>query len=488
MKKKIIVIAVILLILAGLGALIYFNLPHVVARNALAGVTSDFLGRDELKPLVKATRKGSIDLSAELDTEEMYGELYGDRYIGRRYNASVGGKLYFGKDALFLQNGYADVSVPKEKIDFDIHADIYLESDYLYVESEELFGGAVGMIKGEMAEALKSSELAREMPPELYRELLPAMERYDGFSGRQKREDGQLLIGHLGDLLKAVEKNAVYECEIREVLLQGEHAKCRVITVTLEREDVEALLRQLQTSLDDEALCQWIDQNKWYLQPILIRMGLLSENIEVESLASCLSERLDAEIEAWENEENDTPWVLEITTPRFSSKLLSLSLRHGEERLLALDFGKDGIQKTPDITVCVEDSVYTYSISRKDEGGYVASLYRTGEDGKRVPLFSLSVDKETDYFSVFWREGDTERYLTGSRIETKGCVEIVLERFRDTEGNWIDEGFEIRLTVDQKDSMPKALPKREVKNIFDLTVDDLKEIIANSKDILKFFF
>ena len=487
MKKKIIVIAVILLTLAGLGALIYFNLPHVVARNALAGVTSDFLGRDELKPLVKATRKGSIDLSTELDTEEMYGELYGDRYIGRRYNASVGGKLYFGKDSLFLQNGYADVSVPKEKIDFDIHADIYLESDYLYVESEELFGGAVGMIKGEMAEALKSSELAREMPPELYRELLPAMKRYDGFSGRQKREDGQLLIGHLGDLLKAVEKNATYECEIREVLLQGEHAKCRVITVTLEREDVEALLRQLQTSLDDEALCQWIDQNKWYLQPILIRMGLLPENVEVESLASYLSERLDAGIEAWENEENDTPWVLEITTPRFSSKLLSLSLRHGEERLLALDFGIEGIKKSSCFTVCVKDATYVYIILQRDEQAVRAELIRS-LDREEVPLFSLCVDREEETFELLWRDGDRERRVEGSWVETKRSTTVTLERFLDTEGNWIDEGFEIRLTVDQKDSMPKALPKREVKNIFDLTVDDLKEIIVNSKDILKFFF
>ena len=267
MKKKIIVIAVILLILLGIGSLIYLNLPHVVARNALAGVMDDFLDRDELSPLVKMMKKGSLTFSAELDTEEMYGDLYGDRYIGRRYNASVGGTLYFGGDSLFLKNAYADVSVPKEKIDFELHADVYLGSDYLYVESEELFGGAVGMIRGEMTEALKHSELAREMPPELYRELLPAMKDYDGLSDRQKSKGDQLLMSHLWELLRSVEKNASYESETREVLLQGEHAKCRVITVTLDRDDVSVFLYRLQASLDDEALCQWIDQNAWYLQP-----------------------------------------------------------------------------------------------------------------------------------------------------------------------------------------------------------------------------
>lgn len=490
MKKKSILIVVLLLVaLSVVGAVVYLNRPKVVARNALAGVAEDLLDRAELKPLVKMSQKGSVSLSAEIDTGTMYGSVYGDDYIGRDIDASFGGKLYFGKSSLFLKNAYLDLSVPAEKIDFDAQADLYVGKRYAYIESD-LVGGAVGIIRGEMTEALKNSELAPEMPEELYRELLPAMKRYDGISRDGNGSGEKALLKHLAGLLACFEENATYEVERRELLLQGESVKCRVITVTLDRGDLLALLHELSEMLNDESLCVQIDQNQWLLQPLLTRMGLISEYAQVEKLSAYLNERLDAEVKRQESLDADSQWILELATPRRSSKLLSLRLFTREETLFSLDFGKKGLQKTDDITVCVRGCAYTYSISRKGETGekgYGADLYRAQDDGEKISLFFFSVDKETDSFAVFWREGDLERYLTGSWVETQKSTTVTLERFTDVRGNFIDEGFCVEMTFTVKDSMPKALNKKEVRNLFDLTLDDVWEIITKSKGLLEFF-
>ena len=108
MKKRIRLIVTLALAALSVGLVIYLNSPRVVARNAMAGVADDLLSRAELKPLVKTSKKGSLELSATLDTGVMYGSVYGDSYIGEVIQAELGGKLYFGKDSLFFKNAYLE--------------------------------------------------------------------------------------------------------------------------------------------------------------------------------------------------------------------------------------------------------------------------------------------------------------------------------------------------------------------------------------------
>lgn len=479
MKKRIFLVVAILLAVLTVGAVIYLNTPRVVARNAMAGVADDLLDRSELKPLVKMGKKGSVSLSAEIDTAAMYGSVYGDGYIGRKLQAAFGGKLYFGKDSLFFKNAYLDLAVPSEHLDFEGSADLYIGKKYAYLESD-LVGGNLGMIKGEMTEALKSSELAREMPEELYYELLPVMKEYDGIT--EGRSTKSILTDYLIELVTSFEKNADYTSETREVLLQGERVKCRVITITLDREDLITVSEILADCAEDERIGAWLDDNQWFLEPMLTRLGILPEDAASKGLSACLSELLRAGAEGLQCED----WRIEIVTPRRSSKLLSWTLYAEDEEIFSLDFGKEGAKKTDRITICVMDSTYMYLTANHAEGVRCASLYRELDRGV-YPLFSLSIDEQNDSFCLFWRDGGTERYLRGDWIETKKSTTVIAEKFTDAEGRLIDEGFHIELTFQMKDKMPKPLAKKEIRNIFDLTLDDVWEIITKSSDLLEFF-
>lgn len=473
MKKRRLLIALILLAVLGVGLLIYLNTPRIVARNALAGVADDLLDRSELKPLVKMSKKGSLSVSADIDTNAMYPPVNGELYIGEELDLSLDGKLYFGKGTLFLKNACLGLN------GFQTEADLYVGKKYAYLDSD-LTGGAVGMIKGEMTEALKSSELAREMPVELYRELLPMMKEYDGIS-EEKKSDSSLLLEYLAELVLCVEKNADYKSETREVLLQGERVKCRVVTATLDADGVRAVLHRLSEMLSDEAFCEVIDQYGSLLNDLLVGLGILSEDTWLKSPSGALRQWLQAETESWESA-TDATRVVEIVTPRLSSKLLSLRFLDGDNALFSLDFGKEGAKKTDRITVSVGSVSYTYSISPHADGIRCASLYRELDRGV-YPLFSLSIDEQNDSFCLFWRDGGTERYLMGDWIETKKSTTVIAEKFTDDKGSWIDEGFHIELTFQMKDKMPKPLAKKEVRNLFDLTTDDIWEIITKSRGL-----
>ena len=475
MKKRILLTVALLLAALSVGAVIYLNSPKVVARNALAGVADDLLSRDELKPLVKTSKKGSLSLSAEIDTGTMYGSVYGEQYIGRQIDASFGGTLYFGKRSLFFKNAYLNLSLPQEHLDFEGAADLYINQKYAYVESD-LVGGAVGMIKGEMTEALKKSELAPEMPEELYRELLPAMKKYDGIS--EAPSESKLLTKHLIRLISSFEKNADYASETRGVLLQGEHAQCRVITISLDREDLLAVADTLLEILADEDVKALLDHNQWLLEPILIRLGLLSEYARIESLSSYLSDALETRLDGLKSES----FTIEIVTPRISAKLLALRLYAEDEEILSLDFGREGLQGSNCMTLSVRDVSYVYFISQRDEAGYTVSLTRDGD----AVLFSLVVDKNAEAFALAWREGDILHNLGGEWIEAEKSTKIVAQWFTDDRGSLIDEGFSVELTVTVKDSMPKALKKSEVRNVFDLTFDEVWKIITKSRGLWEF--
>ena len=474
MKKRILLIVALALAALSVGLVIYLNSPRVVARNAMAGVADDLLSRAELKPLVKTSKKGSLELSATLDTGVMYGSVYGDSYIGEVIQAELGGKLYFGKDSLFFKNAYLELSVPKSHIDFEGSADLYIGKKYAYLESD-LVGGNVGMIKGEMTEALKNSELAREMPEELYYELLPAMKKYDGIT--EGRSTKSILMDYLIELVTSFEKNADYKSETREILLQGERVKCRVITITLDREDLIAVLEILADCAEDERIGALLDENQWLLEPMLNRLGILPEDAASKGLSACLSELLRAGAYGLRCED----WRIEIATPRYSSKLLSWRLFAEDEEVFSLDFGREGIQKSNRLTLFAGGTEIVYEISQKDDAGYAASLTR----GEEI-LFSLAVDKNAETFEAFWRENGALRSLGGVWRESKERTTVTVERFTDPEGSLIDEGFSLELTVTPKDTMPKPLGKKEIRNIFDLTLDDVWEIITKSSDLLEF--
>ena len=62
------------------------------------------------------------------------------------------GKFFFAENAFFMKDLALSISVPLENLDIDLSADLYCSHDYAYLASEEMFSGAYGIIRGEMAE------------------------------------------------------------------------------------------------------------------------------------------------------------------------------------------------------------------------------------------------------------------------------------------------------------------------------------------------
>ena len=105
--KKIIALIVTALIVIGVaaGATVIANRPETVVRNALTGVAEDFLARDEFSTVLKVAQQGSAELQAS------YGK------DAEKIDAS--GKIYFSKDAFYLENlnfEKSDFNAPPEEL------------------------------------------------------------------------------------------------------------------------------------------------------------------------------------------------------------------------------------------------------------------------------------------------------------------------------------------------------------------------------------
>jgi hypothetical protein len=495
MKKLVLGALVFILLVAGVGAGIYFNQPKVVVRNALAGFVEDLAKRPEVEPLVNMANKGSLELSGKVDSSKLKGSAeFIEDAKEENFKVSAGGKFYFGKEAFYIENLNADVFV-EDEVDFNLNANIFMSQDLVYVENDEILDGTVGIVRGEMADAYSGSYF-QELVPEEFNEIAEkAFELIDEMDSEKAQKDFKKIADRYGKvLLKSFEKNAEIDSENDDVKIGGEKMDCRVITVTLDEKAMIAIVEDLYEEFEnDDKLVDYLyeygaEEIYDMMMYIMVEMmGVEDPDMSFEEGWDLVIETLGEAIDEMKDELEDIEISVEIVTPKFSSTLRKISVAYdfdGEKAtLLTADFGKDGIKKATEINLDVMDGMaaVTYEVenSKEEYNGklVVESEMMLGKEA--MTLFTIKVDKDKDTFRINIPEA--ELVLSGDWASKSGVHTITFKKVAMNDETI--EGFELTFVIDEKDKMPKTLDADDVTNLFDLKEKDIEKIVEKASDM-----
>ena len=480
MKKIIIAIVAALTVCAGTatGATVYMNQPEVVARNAMADAIEGFFEREEVAPLLNMVTEGSLEVNAKSSIED-------EGVPAWLKDAEAGGKIYFSENALMVEGLFAKAD------DIDLSADAYLSDDLMYVTNDDILGGSWGVIRGEMAEAFEDSELIEMigMPTEAEDAILEVLEAYDNKMGDDLRKDIEKYTEkYLKVVIKAIEDNAKYESEGDEVKVGGERINARVITITIDAEAAAAIAEDIYDELkDDKNLRKTVIEYANEFEASLVAAGVIGEDEDFGDVYDEFIDELGDNIDSMD-EDDDGEVVIEIVTPKLSSKMLKLSVINkydgGKSTLLTIDVGEEGMKDSQRIAVSRGSSTsIIYEIEENTSKEYTASL-KAKSGSETVTLCKLSIDKSEDTFKITVPEADAN---VSGKWESKGkTTTITVNKIRVDEVT-IDD-FEVTLIIKEKDNMPNPVSKKNIKNILSITEEDIEEIGANAEEFFGFGF
>lgn len=468
--------------------------PQAVVRNSLLQFAKGLSERDGIEPLVNATQKGSLELQLDFDAEEMYQALYDEVYTGEQADLLIGGKFFFAENAFFMKDLALSISVPFENIDIDLSADLYCSHDYAYLASEEMFSGAYGIIRGEMAEKFANSALVAnsDMPADVYDLFYALLCAYDEGKLNDYTEEATKILGkYLTKLGSSIEKNAKYVTENKKVMVAGEAIDSRVITVTVDEKALLAILDELYAEIeDDKELRELVIECLDYLASFVAPEEVGNNEAIWDELLDALDEAMD-EIET---EMEPGAFILEIVTPKKKSVLRKLSFSvesDGEaEKLLALDVGKDGIKTTNRIELLMVDDVLIYEITENSADAYkacvkVVSNIDDSSATAEIPFFSIENDRKNNTFVFTGYNTDPSEsaiVFAGTYTVEKGRTEIIVNSIT-YDGETLDGGFALKLVIDEDDPITGVLRKDQVTNILDFTEADSQRITENLERI-----
>ncbi len=448
MKKLIIILAAIFVLIAGAatGVAIYSNQPKVVARNAVLGAISNFIEREEIEPFANMLDGGSLELDANIDL----GIFAIDPF-------SASGKLYFSDDALMIKDFSAKTG------DIDISGEAYFSSELSYVTSADILGGSYGAVRGEMSDTFRSNSFWRNklLTAEEVEHLDSLLGAYDaGADGKLERDLEKYTKKYSKILIKAFEEEARYKVETEKVKIGGERVKVRVVSVSIDEEGMYEIAK---------TLCNELKNDKELRKAVSDYSG---DNI------SAYDEMLVA-FEARINDYAPTPdykYVVKIMTPKLSSRLLRLEIskKYEDENypVLELDVGKKGIKKTDRISFIANGETVEYRITENSSKEYKAKV-SLSYDGEAETILKISIDKKDDTFKLSSSLYDFE--ISGGLVK-KGRVLTVAPDFIRL-GDVSVRDLDITFVIKEKDKMPKSLKKDEVRTVFEIPSNKLKNIL-----------
>ncbi len=473
--KKLLIIA-LAVVLAGCGVFagfaIYNNQPENVAISSISGAVEDLLEREEIEPVVNMLKEGSLEVSAEVDSEKLGFNMFGIDAL------KAGGKMYFSEDAFMLEK----LSV--EYGDIKLSGDAYVGEDSIYVTNKEILGGSYGIIRGEMASAFKKSELVDllELDEDGVKLITQILKDYDNGKDKDLTKDLEKYIKkYLKVAIEALQDNADFETENDTVKVNGEKINARVVEVTIDGKTIAAIADALSDELkEDDKLRDLVDE---YLKPykdVLKEEGIIEKSTKelYNDVVKGLADYAD------EVKKQDGDVIVSIVTPKMSSELvqLSVTLKEGKEKteLFTLNIGKGGIKKTDCISIEMDGVEVEYKIEDNDSKKYSSELNLIyEEDDEEINVCKITVDKKKESFKIVAGE-DGEVTLSGDFISKSKETTISLKKISSGDVE-IKDGFELTLVISEKDKMPK--PTSKVTNVFKLDEEDMKEIKERAEDI-----
>ena len=457
---------------------------QAVFRNALVGFVTDIGEIPALKSWLNMYQHGSLEAKAEIDAGKIAASM-GETGVSGSIDA--GYKFYFSNTGILMENVYMDIKSPLDNIDVSISGDVYFSPDYIYVKNDNILGGTIGLIPGEMGNAFESSSWKDEIPAEYVELIKQVLEMYDGGMADMMADvsdDIKPIVDRYVEVVSdSLEKNAKFVEETKTVTVGGENVESRVVTLVIDKDAVVGFIKDLYNAVKGDADLRALVVEYGDLMGDYLDMSGAQIGMEYDNLLAMLGESMDS----LEAEIPEFAVMVSVTTPTDASTLrrLEVSYRDGDasseaESLFALDLGKNGIKNTNRVSLEVMGlTVATYEIVKNDESGFKASLVAIIE-GSSVTLFTIDINKNAGTYNLSVPELN---FAMGGTFKTEGDKTTVVFNSITVEGETINQGFSLTFVIDENAEMPKVVDKNDVTNAFELNKDDIADIVNRFENV-----
>ena len=482
MKKTLIalILAGVLLIGGIVTGVVIWNSPSVVAARVITGVTDDFLDREEVSPIVDILEGGSIE--ASMSSISVDGQEYLD-------DASLTGKIYFSKDALYID----DVNVTSSGKGFAGEA--YISKNTVYIREENIFNGAYGVDYSSFAKDLANSIFAADsgsdyaLDEETYDRIISAFENFD--QNEKIAKDAEKLLNKLTkDFWEIILDNAEIASETTQIRLNGERKSVRLITVTVDGDDMEQIIEDIYDYLcDSEDIVEFLEK---YNDLLVSAMGDAFDDGSYDSLAEAYEEWLEDNEDSIDelceeiSEEFETITV-KIATPKTNSTLLKLEIEVDKETVFSIDCGVKGLKKTDKIKVEMENAQVIYAIKENSKKAFEAELAIT--EYNTTVKYSVAINKETSKYTAKYSydyvSGYSDYYNESYEYNVKGTFENKGDKSTITVDKIYNDDsiakLDLVVIADTNDRMPSL--SKGYKTVDEITENDVDRWIDKLEEI-----
>lgn len=471
MMKKI--VAIIMSTIVAIGAIVatiilYINSrPEKIIVDSMTNFVEELKKRDELSCLLKTLNGGSIEFNMSSVKED-------DLEV---FDADIEGKAYFSKDVVALK----DLKVESKQ--GNLLANAYLSREFIYVSENEMIGKSYGMVKGNMAQDFENSIFAFGSGSDLAitnetlnTTIIDVLSSFDGSaSTEEKHQKGskKLSIKQVKELYEIVFENLDFEVQTETVKFGSENQDVRVISVELEDEDVEKIIKALLKFVKDDEQCKaFIKKYSEEVSSFLkSHFDLDDENLE-EDLSKDAYQRamqlLDLAIEKVDVKFSGE-FDIEIIVAKRSSKLLKFAVAYERFNVFTLDLNGKGINDTNKITICTIGRELVYEVKEKNSNIFECELLNNDEK-----IFSFRYDKRANnYLMDVFRKKNDNLSVEGKLIKednniTVTCEVIKLKNRDGSEANIINNiTTDVKILIKLTDEIPISPQKAKTDYKYD---------------------
>lgn len=470
MKKLIIILTIVFIVFA--GAFLSLSIicsPARIAAQVLTDAFDDVGQRKEINPLYKILQGGSIQVHFDGVRTEEY-DCFENSYIH--------GKLYFSPSAWMLTDVDAVV------FGNALSGEAYVSRDAVYVEEQQILGGAYGSQTANLAEELAASIFSADSNSNF------SMDKtvYDKAVNTDSHLDidfKTLSDSVLKDFWKIFLRHARLFSEKRTVMLDRVNTNVRVISIHIDAEARANLIKDIYEYLcASREIAAFVNEHNDTYVPVLDQtLGDAYDDLILALKKE--TEKINAAISGYKH--LYAPITLELTTPKLSKKLLTFAVEVDGETVLSLDFGSRGVRDTDTVRLVCGEAECLYRVRKDDASAFSAELVVT-PSSKDIFSMSLSINRTKgtyiasynhtfaqysgkSYENNYTVKGTvtTVEDTTTVTLNTLVCQEKVLNKYS---GDTVSEKKETYTllcegVVDTADSMP--LPLTEYSSIADIT-------------------
>ncbi len=423
------------------------NLPKNVFAKSVVGFFEDAVEREEIEPIYNMLKKGSLEAS-----------LSKVKYEGIDFmeDRSFSGKVYFSDKGLAVK----DVQVDMDGL--QIEGEAYLTSDLVYVQEKHILDGSYGIKKKNFEKDLGDSIFAYDSESayaisdeDTYNALIDTVNCIDEDMAKDFEKVSKKYIKKFW---KIVSKHADFDKRGSVEKLAGKRTSVRSITMSIDGRAMANIAEDMYDFMEsDKALVKFLREYQDAFSLMYCHVDEDSDaptNIveEYEMWLEEFEDQVEMFSDAADELDDEGEVVIELATPKLSSKLLKLtaSVEYDDYsmEMLTLDCGKEGIKDTDYISLKAGSDKIVYEIDKNTRREYEAALKVDGEK-----VLEVSVDRAKDEYE--FEIGGTKlkgEIFTKSKVTTITVDKIIEKNYSGSSTTNLD----LKLIIDQKDKMPSA--------------------------------